>query len=188
MRLGSLILRSKFTRLQVIVMITYCAFVACNGDDRSLSYQGDPCPSPPSCPAELPTKAAPCPYNCEGLTCPYEIETSCGTRTARANCVWYEDDASDGWFFSVDDCPTDCASIADQAACDAELTCIWLIPCPDSPLMGARCATFPLSIGLCESDTCPAGTSCAEMYVDPRLPYVSSCEGAGAVVTVCEPG
>ncbi|WP_437475700.1 hypothetical protein WME75_23930 [Sorangium sp. So ce1014] len=150
-------------------------------------------PPPPVCPEEKPANGAPCDGG--SGTCGYEMMTGCGPMPIDAACVLKDDT----WRWQVHEIfcnppPPDLCLTAGTANECAGLgpACQWLVPgCAEgsgTPALSAE-GCFP-SLP-CEADaSCPAGTLCQEVVVNPCVassPGGVTCAACGSTKNVCAP-
>jgi hypothetical protein len=154
----------------------YGCYKFCSGGVWNVS-----CTEAPTC-ASYPTikQGAGC---LPGLTScgPTDINSLCGAVSVKADCT------SIGWAFKLP-CDPGCESLG-ETDCKMYQGCAWVVPCSyaNQPPVAPRCVDFPPRLGLCSAGTCPAGTTCVSIGVNPTDVSSGNCTSAGAAAFFCDP-
>lgn len=138
------------------------------------------CSEPPTCETSTVQQGVSC--SLTGLNCgPFAINSLCGAVSVRAECGFW------GWAYDLP-CDPDCESLG-QADCAMYPGCAWVAPCnqPNQPPVAARCIDFPPHAGFCDSLTCPAGSTCLQVGLNPSNLASGDCSQAAAAATFCVP-
>jgi hypothetical protein len=112
---------------------------------------------------------------------PFPIYSLCGAVSVNARCI------GEWWAYELP-CDPACESLGEDD-CNVYTGCVWAVPCPNPnfPPAAPRCIDFPPRRGFCDSITCPAGTTCVGVAINPDDISSGDCTLVGAAAAFCEP-
>lgn len=137
------------------------------------------------------------PAECAAAAAPKPLPMMCpdGTTSGTQTC---ERDSKGKCHWVTSTCPpvAGCASATTRAACQAKLTCRWLVPGCTEPKLATPGCYERTAIG-CIAGSCPAGKTCTTQVIDPCSDRLSAmpaepmlippptCDACGQQITVC---
>lgn len=121
------------------------------------------------------------PY-CGGPCATQKVQTACGSEEATPTCTIF------GWVRGVQCKTADCGAITDPDACDADPSCVWIVPCHGEPEPKVHCLSATDTSTSCLPLACRADQHCSMVKIDYLHPRSTQCAGEGVGdVAVCAP-